>query len=111
VSFVTAPYGAWPFDMVLLLPAAVWLVLRAESRVRTPVVAGLVAVNVGCLVLNLLKITSFWFLWVSPAVLVLYILGTRTPMRQTDPPPAASRRPPPQGGRSEEETDPKAVPV
>src|SRR5262249_30713585 len=32
VSFVTAPYGAWPFDMVLLLPAVVWLVaVRAGS--------------------------------------------------------------------------------
>jgi hypothetical protein len=83
VSFVTAPYGAWPFDMVLLLPAAVWLVLRAEP-VRGPVIAGLIAVNVGCLVLNLLKITSFWFLWVSPAVLLLYVVGTRTRTPVTD---------------------------
>jgi hypothetical protein len=30
VSFVTAPYGAWPFDMVLLLPAVVWLVLKCS---------------------------------------------------------------------------------
>ena len=79
VSFVTAPYGAWPFDMVLLLPAAMWLVLRAGTAVRVgPSIAGLIAVNVGCLVLNLLKISSFWFLWVSPAVLLLYVVGTRT---------------------------------
>ena len=77
VSFVTAPYGAWPFDMVLLLPAALWLMLHAESPVRAPVIAGLVAVNVGCLVLNLLKFSSFWFLWVSPVVLLLYVAGTR----------------------------------
>jgi len=78
VSFVTAPYGAWPFDMVLLLPAAIWLVVHGEPR-RTSrwvwVVAGLVAVNVGCLVCNLLETGSFWFLWVSPVVLVLYRVG------------------------------------
>jgi hypothetical protein len=79
VSFVTAPYGAWPFDMVLLLPAAMWLVLkgggvRDKSRERL-IIAGLLAVNAGCLVLNLLHITSFWFLWVSPVVLGLYILA------------------------------------
>jgi hypothetical protein len=73
VSFVTAPYGAWPFDMVLLLPAAVWLVVRCESRI----VAALVAVNVGCLVLNLLQTGSFWFLWVSPAVLLIYAAEAR----------------------------------
>lgn len=72
VSFVTAPYGAWPFDMVLLLPAAMWMVLRTEFAVRGPIFAGLVAVNIGCLVMNLAKVPSFWFVWVSPAVLVLY---------------------------------------
>jgi Glycosyltransferase family 87 len=92
VSFVTAPYGAWPFDMVLLLPAAVWLVLNANLTPQPPslrgkgeselgrdrlVVAGLVVVNVGCLALNLAHSTSFWFIWVSPAVLLLYAVGTR----------------------------------
>ncbi len=76
VSFVTAPYGAWPFDMVLLLPAAMWLVLRTEAPGRRLAIAGLVAVNLGCLVLNLLHTTSFWFLWVSPAVLLIYAVGT-----------------------------------
>ena len=103
VSFVTAPYGAWPFDMVLLLPAAMWLILkcgplapRADSASARGasgphwsgwVVAGLAAVNVGCLVLNLLKVTSFYFLWVPPAVLLLYVLGTR---RSAAPAPAHS---------------------
>src|SRR5262249_22658017 len=81
MSFVTAPYGAWPFDMVLLLPAAMWLVLRVEPPARRPVLAGLIAVNIGCLALNLLKVSSFWFLWVSPAVLLLYVIGTRKPFR------------------------------
>ena len=38
---------------------------------------GLIAVNVGCLVMNLCQAGSFWFIWVSPAVLVLYALHMR----------------------------------
>jgi hypothetical protein len=89
VSFVTAPYGAWPFDMVLLLPAATALIVSAErGRLGRPVVTGLVAVNVGCLVLNLLKISSFYFLWVAPAVLLLYALGTRREAPAPSPAPS-----------------------
>ena len=36
-------------------------------------------IDVGCLTLHLLKITSFYYLWVAPTVLLLYILGTRCP--------------------------------
>jgi hypothetical protein len=90
VSFATAPYGAWPFDMVLLLPAAMWLILRTPPPLHRPVVAGLIAVNAGCLVLNLLGAWSFWFLWVSPAVLALYFVaqGLRSPAAVS--PPATS---------------------
>ena len=38
--------------------------------------AGLIAVNLGCLAMNLFRIGSFWFVWVSPAVLVLYCPST-----------------------------------
>jgi hypothetical protein len=77
VSFLTAPYGAWPFDMVLLLPAAMWLVLRVHGPARGPVIAGLIAVNVACLMLNVLRISSFWFIWVAPVMLLLYCVGVR----------------------------------
>ena len=83
VSFVTAPYGAWPFDMVLLLPMAMWLILAPSTLGRVPggrkkfIPIGLLAINVGCLVLNLLHVNSFWFLWVSPAVLVVYLVDRR----------------------------------
>jgi hypothetical protein len=106
VSFVTAPYGAWPFDMVLLLPAVVWLVAiragsvsdgsdvptvaHASGSDRRFVLAALVAINVGCLVLNVCRVTSFWFIWVSPAVLAVYALATQPP-RSPSPPLRASR--------------------
>ncbi len=79
LSLVTAPYGAWPFDMVLVLPAVMVLMVRSLDRWAYAssrwVMAGLLVVNGGCLVLNLLKIGSFWFLWVSPAILLLYVFG------------------------------------
>jgi hypothetical protein len=88
VSFITAPYGSWPFDMVLLLPAVFAMVARLTSLPAgrgvggvglgaSLVLAGLVAVNLGCLLLNLFGTGSFWFLWVSPAVLVLYAAHMR----------------------------------
>jgi hypothetical protein len=63
--------------------------LPRDSEVGFPVssrpLLGLVAVNVGCLVMNLLQTGSFWFLWVSPAVLLLYVFHLRSH-------PAASAR-------------------
>jgi hypothetical protein len=99
VAFVTAPYGAWPFDMVLLLPAVVRLVLLsvAESGARPGwavggprfTLAGLAAVNAGMLAQNVLQVGSFWFLWVSPVVLLLYALHMRTAHQSEAPKPAA----------------------
>ncbi len=46
-----------------------------------PLLAGLVLVNLGCLLMNLFQTGSFWFVWVSPAVLALYAVHmTRTPI-------------------------------
>lgn len=100
VSFVTAPYGAWPFDMVLLLPAVFALLLKSRETWESDVgvapgsprftIAALVAVNLGCLVMNLLQTGSFWFLWVAPAVLGLYVLqATRVARVKTEPAPVA----------------------
>lgn len=91
VSFCTAPYGAWPFDMVLLLPAVFAVLTKALSPRTFPpgaessrsgasprfALVALLAVNLGCLVMNLFKLGSFWFLWVSPAVLLIYAFQTR----------------------------------
>lgn len=81
VSFVTAPYGAWPFDLVLILPAIVQVVLKDDSDPvllpRPAVVGCLVVINFACLAMNIAQIGSFWFLWVAPAVLLVYVLAYR----------------------------------
>jgi hypothetical protein len=117
VSFVTAPYGAWPFDMVLLLPAVIRLVVRAmegtaandsrreitlapplllRSRQSQAVLGALVAINLGCLGMNLCHVHSFPFIWVSPAVLVVYVVATRRTWaaRPAPAPPAHSLQQP-----------------
>jgi hypothetical protein len=91
VSFVTAPYGAWPFDMVLLMPAAFVLIVKSLAAWKAHpgwalgsprfTLAGLVAINLGCLVLNLFQIGSFWFLWVAPVMLLLYAIHVRGEQR------------------------------
>ena len=82
VSFVTAPYGAWPFDLVLLLPAIVQVVLKPSGDPvilpRSGVLACLAAINLACLAMNLAQVGSFWFLWVAPAVLLVYALAYRS---------------------------------
>jgi hypothetical protein len=75
VSFVTAPYGAWPFDLVLLIPAVAQVAARATEPARVPLLAAFVAVNLGCLAMNVAGVSSFWFLWVAPALLVLHTIG------------------------------------
>lgn len=86
VSFVTAPYGAWPFDLVLLLPAVVAMLTNG----RSPAVASVLAINLACLGMNLLDAGSFAFLWVAPAVLVLYALRDTPPLlKRLTPTPAA----------------------
>jgi hypothetical protein len=100
VSFATAPYGAWPFDMVLLLPAGFALLSKSvaawESRAGwapgSPrfTVAALAAINLGCLAMNLAQVGSFPFLWVAPAMLLVYSLSSwqRKPSAES---PASAR--------------------
>jgi Glycosyltransferase family 87 len=100
VAFLTAPYGAWPFDMVLLLPAVVKLLLRSLADLSAKpgwapgaprfTLAGLAAVNLAMLKLNLFQIGSFWFLWVSPAVVLLYALHMRYEHVRADAPAPAA---------------------
>ncbi len=77
VSFVTASYGAWPFDLIILLPAVIALaadITRKPSRQRVILGVGIwLAINLSALVLNVLKIHSFWFIWMAPAMLVAYL--------------------------------------
>lgn len=85
VSFVAAPYGAWPYDLVLLLLP----ILRIASKLtqgypgRTLAIGGFVAINAGMIGINILQITSVWFIWVAPTLLLLAWLVERTWVQKT----------------------------
>lgn len=89
LSLLAAPYGAWPFDLVLLLPAVFALLLHsARQWGRWGVIGFAVAigfVNLGCLIMNLCRQPSSLFVWVTPTVGLLYgvaVLGARYQRRR-----------------------------
>ncbi len=84
VSFVTAPYGAWHFDLVLLLVpvihrAATLASARDWKRARIAL-AIYVVVAVGMLAINLAAITSIWFAWVAPLILLVFNALSPSPL-------------------------------
>jgi hypothetical protein len=78
VSFVTASYGAWPFDLVILLPAVIHVAagLTINADRGRAVVAGVVyaAINAIALAMNLSRCTSETFVWMAPSLLAAYVL-------------------------------------
>jgi hypothetical protein len=78
VSFVTASYGAWPFDLVILLPAvlhvAAGLAAGGERTRTTAAIAIWVAINGAALAMNLLHCTSEMFVWMAPSLLAGYVV-------------------------------------
>ena len=78
VSFFTASYGAWPFDLVILLPAVICVAVHlARDPSPRNLWLGLSAwllLNVPALIQNMVyEAYSFWYLWMSPLMLALYV--------------------------------------
>jgi Glycosyltransferase family 87 len=80
VSFVTAPYGAWHFDLVLLLLPIVHraadylpgLPRVGDERAGWLPLAVLILANVAMFVMTRIGVYSYWFAWVAPLVLLTY---------------------------------------
>jgi hypothetical protein len=76
-SFLAAPYGAWPFDLVVLLLPLPGLAARLAGAAP-----GRVAVAAGChLLIGMAALAQtlrgpeyFWYLWMTPALLAAYLL-------------------------------------
>jgi hypothetical protein len=73
-SFMAAPYGAWPFDIVVLL-----LPLLGKAAAKSAVPTRSLAIPVACyaligvaaLAMVLRETEYFWFLWMTPALALL----------------------------------------
>jgi hypothetical protein len=79
VSLLTTPYGAWPFDLVVLLVPVIEIAARAQwaNRSQLAIVAGIyAAIEVPALALSVAGVDSFYFVWMPPMLLLSY-LGLR----------------------------------
>jgi hypothetical protein len=77
VSLLTTSYGAWAFDLVLLLLPVLGTAAALCRAGRRPLaltaLAAYLALNALALGLNLLGVDGFWFLWLTPAALAGYL--------------------------------------
>ncbi len=78
VSYLLAPYGVWPFDLVALLCPVVMLatrLLHEGNRLRMRwAVCAYVVINLVAFAINLIEVSAFWYVWMAPSLLILYFL-------------------------------------
>jgi hypothetical protein len=88
ISFVATAYGAWPFDLVVLLipliQAAV-CVSRHGATAMAATVAAYVLIDSTALLLNVAGARYPAFIWMTPAIWLLYWVATR-PRQQLSAP-------------------------
>jgi hypothetical protein len=81
VSLLTAAYGAWPFDLVLLLvPVVQRAAVAARQGRRSTWLAALVAyLAIDGLAAGQLacEVEYFWFIWMTPVLLGTYLILRR----------------------------------
>jgi hypothetical protein len=97
-SLLTASYGAWPFDLVLLLPAQLQIAasLPGSSRRRVLAAAGWhVGVNAAALVQLLGEAPYFTFVWLTPALLTGWLLFRPRPTSRATGAASSSAEPQP----------------
>lgn len=87
VSFVTAPYGAWHFDLVLLLIPLWHSAINLAEAQRKFALGLLIAANLGMLALHAAGAWSYAYAWVAPLALVAYY-GFRVRLPQSTAVPA-----------------------
>jgi len=75
-SFLTSPYGAWHFDLVLLL---VVVLRRAGDPAAVRLRVAYFGACLAMLAVSLGGLTSVWFGWVAPALLLLDLTPLRHP--------------------------------
>jgi hypothetical protein len=92
-SLLTAAYGAWPFDLVLLLLPVlrVAAALPRAGRGRALFLAGAGHIIINGLALGLVahEAEYLWFIWMSPALLLAYLV-CQPPAQETGPQPGPS---------------------
>src|SRR5262249_11268652 len=91
VSLLTTAYGAWPFDLVVLLLPVIEIAARTEKASRTHVaivLAVYAAVALPALAMSVAGVDLFYFVWMPPALLVSYLGLRRMLVHQPKPSPS-----------------------
>jgi hypothetical protein len=76
---LTTAYGAWPFDLVVLLVPVVEIAARAQqaSRIQLAIVVSVyAALELPALAQSVAGVDPFYFVWMPPSLLLSY-LGLR----------------------------------
>jgi len=84
VSLLTTPYGAWPFDLVVLLLPVIEIAARARQASRpqlTIIIAVYLAIQLPAMAMSVAGVDPFYFVWMPPVLLVSY-LGLRRMLAQ-----------------------------
>jgi hypothetical protein len=74
ISFVTAPYGAWPYDLVILFPAVIQIATQLPLKLRLFALILFVGINLLALACTFCKISLEYYAWMAPSLLLLYLL-------------------------------------
>jgi hypothetical protein len=86
VSFLTASYGAWPYDLVVLLVPVIGAAARVVHCGKREWVLIAAVYYLGfdglALAMNLLRFSAEWFIWMTPALLAGYFLSCCSPCPQ-----------------------------
>lgn len=97
LSMLVAPYGAWPFDLVLLLVPVLAVAVRvAAAPTRAAVAAGLAwyaAGNAVLLAMMVARASSEWYVWVTPYVLAGCLVVRRLARGPANPEVPVARLP------------------
>ena len=91
VSFATASYGAWPFDLVLLMPVVLAMSV-SPVRTRTAVLGGLGVA--GLCATYALKLPPHAYIWPAPWLLAMWLTRTNIGVRGSNGPNRVPNRPP-----------------
>ena len=84
VSLLTSPF-VWTFDYVILLPAVVQSAAwseRLQARRRKLVITAYLVINVALLVVKTFVRNDFWYFWLGPLYLLLYLYVRAAAARQ-----------------------------
>jgi hypothetical protein len=95
-SLLTAPYGAWPFDLIVLLVPLLRVASAAASGIAlAPGALALYLIANGAAVICVLgRVDFFWWLWLTPALLLAYVASFAAPQRAADISPLEQKNSP-----------------